>query len=175
MKRMTLTLLLLFLGLSAWAQKSIALLDRVEGHRVNFHYTYSLSQKGAAFKAVTDGDVVLEGNDYVLEGLGLKVISDGTTRWTLDEAAGEAVVEKVEKEDIFTNPALFIASYKNYMDKIRVNSQGSDSLDVTLTLDEETKARFVLKGIVFGELQGKSDFSIDEKSLSEKYLVTDLR
>lgn len=175
MKRMTLTLLLLLLGLSAWAQKSIALLDRVEGHRVNFHYTYSLSQKGAAFKAVTDGDVVLEGNDYVLEGLGLKVISDGTTRWTLDEAAGEAVVEKVEKEDLFTNPALFIASYKNYMDKIRVNSQGSDSLDVTLTLDEETKARFVLKGIVFGELQGKSDFSVDEKSLSEKYLVTDLR
>ena len=175
MKRIAITLLLVLLSLSAWAQKSIALLDKVEGHRVNFHYTYSLSQKGADFKSVTDGDVVLEGNDYLLEGLGLKVISDGTTRWTFDEAAGEAVVETVEKEDIFTNPALFIGSYKRYMDKIKVNGQGSDSLDVTLTLDDETKARFVLKGIVFGPLQGKSDFSVDEKSLGEKYLVTDLR
>ena len=175
MKRIAFTLLLVLLSLSAWAQKSIALLDKVEGHRVNFHYTYSLSQKGADFKAVTDGDVVLEGNDYVLEGLGLKVISDGTTRWSLDEAAAEAVVETVEKEDVFTNPALFIGSYKRYMDKIKVNSQGNDSLDVTLTLDDETRARFVLKDIVFGPLQGKSDFSVDEKSLSEKYLVTDLR
>ncbi len=175
MKKVALILLLSLLGLSAGAQKSIALLDKVDGHRVHFHYTYSLSQKGAEFKAVTDGDVLLEGNDYLLEGLGLKVISDGVTRWTLDEAAGEAVVEKVEKEDLFTNPALFIGSYKQYLDKIKVNSQGSDSLDVTLTLDEETKARFVLKGIVFGELQGKSDFSVDEKSLGEKYLVTDLR
>lgn len=175
MKRLTLSLLLILLAWTAWAQDSIALLDRVEGHRVNFHYTYSLSQKGADFKAVTDGDVVLEGNDYVLNGLGLKVISDGNTRWTLDEAAKEAVVEKVEKEDIFTNPALFIGSYKRYMDKIKVNRQGKDSLDVTLTLDDETKARFVLKGIVFSDLKGKSDFSMDEKSLSEKYLVTDLR
>ena len=167
--------MLSLLAFTAGAQRSIALLDKVEGQRVNFHYTYSLSQKGAAFKAVTDGDVVLEENDYVLEGLGLKVISDGVTRWTLDEDAKEAVVETVEKEDIFTNPALFIGSYKNYMDKIKVNSQGKDSLDVTLTLDNETKARFVLKGIVFGPLQGKSDFSVDEKSLSEKYLVTDLR
>jgi hypothetical protein len=175
MKKLTLILLLSLLGFSAGAQKSIALLDKVEGHRVNFHYTYSLSQKGEPFKAVTDGDVVLEGNDYLLEGLGLKVISDGTTRWTLDEAAGEAVVETVEKEDLFTNPALFIGSYKRYLDKIKVNSQGNDSLDVTLTLDEETKARFQLRDIVYGELQGKSDFSVDEKSLGEKFLVTDLR
>ena len=174
MKRIALSLLLVLLAFAARAQ-SIALLDKVDGHRVKFHYTYSLSQKGADFKAVTDGDVVLEGNDYVLEGLGLKVISDGTTRWTLDEAAKEAVVETVEKEDVFTNPALFIGSYKRYMEKIRVNRQGKDSLDVTLTLDDETKARFVLKGIVFSDLQGKSDFSVDEKSLSEKYLVTDLR
>ena len=47
-------------------------------------------------------------------------------------------------------------------------------LDVTLTLDEETKARFVLKDIVFGARKGKSDFSLSEKSLPD-YLITDLR
>ncbi|MBR4775692.1 MAG: hypothetical protein IK008_06310 [Bacteroidales bacterium] len=175
MKRVFFILSFILLTFSAGAQQSIALLDKVEGHRVTFHYTYNLSQNGDPFKPVTDGDVTLEGNNYVMEGLGLKVISDGTTRWTLDESAGEAVVENVEKEDIFTNPALFISSYRNYMDRIKVNSQGRDELDVTLTLDENTLARFVLKNISFRFLQGKSDFSVDEKSLGEKYLVTDLR
>ena len=106
--------------------------------------------------------------------MGMKVVSDGTTRWTLDPEAKEAVVEAVQKEDLFTNPALFIGSYRDYMDKLQVNAAGSDNLDITLTLDEQTRARFVLSGIVYGEEQGKSDFSLDEKSLSG-YLVTDLR
>ena len=61
------------------------------------------------------------------------------------------------------------------MDRIRVNAAGTDSLDVTLTLDESTKARFQLQHIVYGVLQGKSDFSLDEKSLSDEYVITDLR
>ena len=175
MKRIVSIILLLSLSLALRAQGGIPLLDRVQGQRVSFHYTYSLSQKGSDFAPVTDGDVVVEGNAYVLEGLGLKVVSDGTTRWSLDQDAMEALVETVEQEDLFTNPALFIASYRRYMDRIHVNSQGPDSLDVTLTLDDETRARFLLKGISFGPLQGKSDFSVDEKSLSKDYVITDLR
>lgn len=161
--------------LSAWAQDSIPLLDKVPGHRVRFHYTYSLSQKGSAFKAVTDGDVTLEGNAYILQGLGLEVTSNGVTRWSRDPQACELVIESVEKEDVFTNPALFIGSYKQYWDKMQVNASGAAYLDVTLTLDADTKARFLLTDIVFGEPQGKSDFSVDEKSLSSDYVVTDLR
>ena len=174
MKRVLSILFLMTLALGARAQGNIPLLDKVEGHRVRFHYTYSLSQKGSAFTPVTDGDVTVEGNAYILQGLGMEVISDGTTRWTLDRDAREALVEKVQKEDLFTNPALFIASYKNYLDRIQVNASGADSLDVTLTLDDETKARFVLKDIVFGARKGKSDFSVTEKSLPD-YLITDLR
>ena len=159
----------------AFAQGGIPLLDKVEGHRVLFHYTYSLSQKGEPFRSITDGDVTVEGNAYILEGLGLKVVSDGSTRWTMDPEACEMVIEAVEKEDLFTNPALFIGSYGQYLDKIKVNGEGKDSLDVTLTLDEETLARFVLKDIVFQEPQGKSDFSVEEKSLPEGYVITDLR
>jgi hypothetical protein len=156
------------------AQGNIPLLDKVEGHRVTFHYSYSLSQKGASFTPVTEGDVTVEGNAYILQGLGMEVVSDGTTRWTLDRDAKEALVEKVQKEDLFTNPALFIASYKDYLDRIKVNASTSNSLDVTLTLDDETKARFVLKDIVFGDKKGRSDFSLTEKSLPD-YLITDLR
>ena len=174
MKRLLSILFLSALALGAHAQKNIPLLDKVEGHRVTFHYTYSLSQKGEPFHPVRDGDVTVEGNAYKLQGLGMEVISDGTTRWTLDREAKEAVVEKVEKEDIFTNPALFIASYKQHMDSIKVNDSGSDYLDVTLTLEDENIMRFVLKNIVYGPEEGKSDFSVQEKSLPD-YLITDLR
>lgn len=175
MKRFAATLMALSLALAAFGQGSIPILDRVPGHRVQFHYTYSLSQNGKPMTEVTDGDVVVEDNAFLLSGLGLEVRSDGTTRWSIDREAEEVLIEKVEKEDLFTNPALFISSYKNYMDKLRVNASSPNSLDVTLQLDEGTSARFVLKEIIFGDRQGKSDFPLDEKSLPKSYVVTDLR
>ena len=175
MKRFVSIILFALLALGVRAQGNIPLLDRASGQRVQFHYTYSLSQNGSAFQDITDGDVTVEGNAYTLEGLGLRVVSNGEVRWSMDSGAGELLIEHVEQEDLFTNPALFISSYRNYMDKIKVNGQGRDSLDVTLTLDQNTQARFVLRGIVFQEPQGKSDFSVDEKSLSADYVITDLR
>ena len=175
MKRIIIGLSAILLSLSAFAQGSIPLLDRVPGHRVQFHYTYSLSQGGKPMTKVTDGDVTVEDNAYLLSGLGLEVRSDGVTRWSMDRAAEEVLVEKVEKDDLFTNPALFIGSYKSYMDKIRVNASSSNSLDVTLVLDEDTSARFVLKDVVFSDKKGKSDFTLDVKSLPDSFIVTDLR
>lgn len=165
----------LSLTLAAFAQGSIPILDRVPGHRVQFHYTYSLSQGGKPMTQVTDGDVTVEDNAFLLSGLGLEVRSDGTTRWSIDREAEEVLIEKVEKEDLFTNPALFISSYKGYMDKLKVNASSQNSLDVTLLLDDDTAARFVLRDIVFLDKQGKSDFPLDEKSLPKSYVVTDLR
>ena len=172
MKRIVTGLAALFLTLGAFAQGGIPILDRVPGHRVLFHYTYSLSQGGRPMTQVTDGDVVVEDNAYLLSGLGLEVRSDGTTRWSMDRAAEEVLIETVEKEDLFTNPALFINSYKGYMDKIRVNGSSSNSLDVTLVLDEDTSARFVLKNIVFEDKQGKSDFTLNVKSLPDSYVAS---
>ena len=175
MKRIVTGLAAILLSLSAFAQGSIPILDKVPDHRVKFHYTYSLSQGGKPMTQITDGDVTVEDNAYLLSGLGLEVRSDGTTRWSMDRAAEEVLIEKVEKEDLFTNPALFISSYKSYMDKIKVNASSSNSLDVTLVLDDETSARFVLKGIVFGDKQGKSDFTLDVNSLPDSFIITDLR
>ena len=175
MRKLLASLMALSLTLGAFAQGSIPILDRVPGHRVQFHYTYSLSQGGKPMTQVTDGDVTVEDNAYLLSGLGLEMRSDGTTRWSVDREAEEVLIEKVEKEDILTNPALFISSYKGYMDRIKVNASSPNSLDVTLILDDDTAARFVLRNIVFLDKQGKSDFPLDEKSLPKSYVVTDLR
>ena len=164
--------LLLAVGLNA---QGLEMLDKVKDCRAAFHYTYKLSRGGAEFTAVTDGDVVVEDNAYVLEGLGLKVTSDGTTRLSVDSAAREAVVETVEKEDVFTNPALFIGSWRKYASRLKVNSSCKDSMDVTLTLDDDTKARFILTNIKFSEKQGMCDFCTDVSALPADYLITDLR
>ena len=175
MRRLLASLMALSLTLGAFAQGSIPILDRVPGHRVQFHYTYSLSQGGKPMTQVTDGDVTVEDNAFLLSGLGLEVRSDGTTRWSIDREAEEVLIEKVEKEDLFTNPALFISSYKGYMDKLKVNASSQNSLDVTLLLDDDTAARFVLRDIVFLDKQGKSDFTLNVKSLPDSYVITDLR
>ena len=175
MKRIVIGLAAFLLSLSAFAQGSIPILDRVPGHRVQFHYTYSLAKDGKPMTQVTDGEVTVEDNAFLLSGLGLEVRSDGTTRWSIDREAEEVLIETVEKEDLFTNPALFINSYNGYMDKIKVNASSQNSLDVTLVLDENTSARFVLKNIVFLDKQGKSDFPLDVKSLPDTYVITDLR
>jgi len=177
MKRGIITLLsLCAVSLCAFAQGGrIPLLEKAHGQRVQFQYAYSLSKGGAAFEPVTSGRVTVEGNAYTLEGLGLKVVSDGTTRWTTDPDAQEVVIESVQPSDIYTNPAYFISSYTQYLDSIHVNASGPNFLDVTLSLDKENKARFVLKEVEFLPSQGKSDFTFDGKSLPSGYLVTDLR
>ena len=164
--------LCLAVGLKA---QGLEMLDKVKDCRAVFHYTYMLSKGGADFTSVTDGDDTVEDNAYVLEGLGLTVTSDGITRLSVDPDAKEAVVETVEKEDVFTNPAHFIGSWRKYASRLKVNSYSKDSMDVTLTLDDDTLARFILTGIKFTEKQGLCDFCTDLSSLPSDYLITDLR
>ena len=155
--------------------QAIPQLDKAQGKRVSFHYEYSLSKDGGEFSKVTVGDVVVEENAYKLDGLGLNVISDGETRWTVDRDAQEVVVEAVDKESITVNPALLIASYKAYRKDLKVMGGSENSLDVIYNLDSENRARFVLTDIIYREPQGKSDITFDVTSLPKSYIVTDLR
>ncbi|MBO4341060.1 MAG: hypothetical protein J5835_06500 [Bacteroidales bacterium] len=173
MRRAVLTILSAVFSFGLFGQ-GLGLLDKAGENRTSFVYTYSLSRGGEPFREVTSGKVTVEDNAYYMEGLGLEVTSDGITRLSVDRQACEAVLEKVEKEDMFTNPALFISSWKNYRDRLKVNGSGKDFLDVTLILDDDTLARFVLTGIVFSKKQGLDDFRVTAPSGSD-WLVTDLR
>ena len=169
-------LLSLFACVSSFAQGvSIPQLDRAAGKRVSFTYEYSLSKDGAGFSKVTEGEVLVEDNAYRLDGLGLTIVCNGETRWTYDPSAGEIVIESAENDNILTNPALLINSYRGYGKALHVKSGSQDSLDVVYDVDDEVKARFVLAGIVYSEPQGKSDFTFDVKSLPKDSVITDLR
>ena len=174
--KVLLSAVLFLMGFVAFAQESIPLLDKALGHRVSFDYSYRLSLKGADMYEVTSGKMVVEDNCFNLTGLGLSMLSDGKTRWTVDNEAKEVLIEEVDEDDVITNPALIISSYKGFGNNLKVNSSSSDSIDLTLRLDEKSSARFVLKHIVFSDPSGeKKDFTLDVKSLGSDYVVTDLR
>ena len=169
-------LLSLFTCVSSFAQGvSIPQLDRAAGKRVGFTYEYSLSKDGAGFSKVTEGEVLVEDNAYRLDGLGLTIVCNGETRWTYDPSVGEVVIESAENDNILTNPALLISSYRHYGNALHVKSGAKDSLDVVYDVDDDVRARFVLTGIAYSEPQGKSDFTFDVKSLPKDSVITDLR
>ncbi len=175
MKRFFTLVYLFAICLPLFAQVSIPQMDKAKGKRVVFDYDYSLSQNGGEFSNVTSGKATVEGDSYNIEGLGLQIISDGTTRWTLDSEAMEVVVENADEGNLLTNPALLITNYRRLGKSIQVKESKDDYLDVIYTVDENVKARFVIRQIQYFEPKGKSDFSYDLKSLSKDYLITDLR
>ena len=175
MKKIAAFVALLFCAVSLSAQGSIPLLDKVAGHRAVFDYRYLLSEDGKAFHEVTSGKVTVEDNAFRVTGLNLEIVSDGTTRWSMDPEAKEILIEKVEKDNIFTNPAILISSYKDHLDMIKVKSSGSDSLDAVVTFDDRVKGEFILKNVKFLPKGDKKDFTVDVKSLGSAYVVTDLR
>lgn len=166
---------MVFVCALSYAQTSIPQLDRAAGKRVTFNYEYSLSKDGAGFSKVTEGKVLVEDNAYRLDGLGLTIVCNGETRWTHDASAAEVVIENAEQDNILTNPALLISSYRGYGNALHVKGGSRDSLDVVYDVDDNVKARFVLTSIVYSEPQGKSDFTFDVKSLPDDSVITDLR
>ena len=175
MKRFLTAFILVLGAASLHAQGSIPLLDKVAGHRAEFEYRYLLSEGGKAFREVTSGHVTVEDNAFRITGLNLVVVSDGRTRWMMDPVAEEVLIEKVETDNLFTNPALLISSYRSHLDMIKVKSSGPDSLDAVVTFDEDVLGEFIIKGVKFLPRGDKKDFTVDVKSLGENYLITDLR
>lgn len=155
----------------------IPLLDKAPQYRVTFDYTLTyLKAGGSPAREVTGGSVIVEDRAFFATGMDLELISDGESRWTVDRAAGEVVVEKADAGSVITNPALLFATYRDYLDRITVNSSGEDFLDVTVKVDEDVSERFVLKDIRFLPKEGKrSGFTLDVKSLPDDFVVTDLR
>lgn len=175
MKRIILALSLLLCAVGLRAQGNIPLLDKAAGHRVVFDYRYLLSEAGKPFKEVTAGKVTVEDNAFRISGLGLEIISDGKTRWSMDPSSCEVLIETVEKDYIFTNPAILMSSYREHLDQIKVKSSGADSLDAIVVFDERMSGEFILKNVKFLPKGDKKDFTLDVKSLGSSYVVTDLR
>lgn len=168
------TTALLLAAFTASAQ-SIPLLDKAVGHRVTFDYSYGYTSGGKTYDNVASGKMTVQGSAYLLKGDGLEVYSDGKVRWTLDRSGKEAIVESVDAEDVMTNPAAIVAGYKSFDKSLKVNSSGTDSLDISLTMENGQVSRFRLTGIRYAPEGALSDFQFARSSLGSDWVVTDLR
>ena len=175
MKRIQVLLGVLLLSALCAAAQNIPLLDKVPGHRVTFDYVYGYTSEGKTYDNVASGQMTVQGNAYILKADGLEVISDGKVRWSLDRSAKEALIDAVDGDDIVSNPAAIVASYKEFGKALKVNASGADSLDVSLTMEDGTVGRFKLTRIQFHPEGAAADFTVSRGVLGKDWVVTDLR
>jgi hypothetical protein len=109
MKRLT-ALLFLLTALNAAGQNIVTDFAKtlVDGC-ATFGYSYSMTGN---VPLSGSGTIRLQGDAFSMEGDGLEVWCDGTTRWTVDTVAEECYIEGVEPGglDYEANPALLVGA-----------------------------------------------------------------
>lgn len=98
-------------ALSASAADDLRVLaTKIASSRVSFSYVYETARDGFVMKG--GGNAVVQGDAFRMEGNGLEIVSDGTTRWTADAEARELFIEPVDRSavDFVSNPARLLAN-----------------------------------------------------------------
>lgn len=82
-------------------------------------FTYQMENPGANINEVTNGKVMVSGDNYRLEIAGQLVISDGETIWTVIEDAEEVQVNEVSEDDENFSPTKLLTDYsEDYKSKL---------------------------------------------------------
>lgn len=156
-------LLFLFLStiftLTTYAQdaKAKALLDEVSTKAKNYKnisidFKYVLENTEENIKQETRGDVIMEGEKYRLNILGITRIFDGQKLYSISPEDEEVTVSKVSNEDQNTiTPSKMLSFYEDgftYKMDIEQNVQGRKIQFVKLTpIDSSSEIKYVLLGI----------------------------
>lgn len=136
MKRLLLTLSLAGVCVAALAQDHLSSLTAgLRNSCTEFDYTFKMA---GDFPLTGSGAVTIQGDAFLMVGNGLEVVSDGTTRWTVDRAAAECYIESVDDSsvDIVSNPALVLGSLDRLFSRgafAPSNYAGRKTSAVTLT------------------------------------------
>jgi len=156
-------LLFLFLStiftLTTYAQdaKAKALLNEVSTKAKNYKnisidFKYVLENTEENIKQETRGDVIMEGEKYRLNILGITRIFDGQNLYSISPEDEEVTVSKVSNEDQNTiTPSKMLSFYEDgftYKMDIEQNVQGRKIQFVKLTpIDSSSEIKYVLLGI----------------------------
>ncbi|WP_304144543.1 outer membrane lipoprotein carrier protein LolA [Mesoflavibacter zeaxanthinifaciens] len=156
-------LLFLFLStiftLTTYAQdaKAKALLDEVSTKaksykNISIDFKYVLENTEENIKQETRGDVIMEGEKYRLNILGITRIFDGQNLYSISPEDEEVTVSKVSNEDQNTiTPSKMLSFYEDgftYKMDIEQNVQGRKIQFVKLTpIDSSSEIKYVLLGI----------------------------
>jgi len=154
-------LLFLFLStiftLTTYAQDAKALLDEVSTkaksyENISIDFKYVLENTEENIKQETRGDVIMEGEKYRLNILGITRIFDGQNLYSISPEDEEVTISKASSEDQNTiTPSKMLSFYKDgftYKMDIEQNVQGRKIQFVKLTpIDSSSEIKYVLLGI----------------------------
>lgn len=95
-------------------------IDKVSSSLVTFDYSFTMQTTKSKTKMTGSGIVKVQGNAFFMEGNGMEVWCDGSTRWTIDRFAEEALVESVSEsyDSYATNPALMITAVDDAFNEV---------------------------------------------------------
>ena len=149
--------LLSFTTFAQEAQKAKTLLNEVNAkvvayNNISIDFKYVLKNTGENINQETRGDVVIQGEKYLLNILGVTRIYDGKTLYTISPEDEEVTISKNNTEDENTiTPSKMLSFYKdgyNYAMDIVQNISGRKIQYVKLTpMDSNSEIKQVLLGI----------------------------
>lgn len=154
----TITLLLLTLAINSFSQnKGKALLNEVSQkvksyQNISIDFKYVLENTAEKIKQETRGDVVLQGDKYKLNILGITRLFDGKTLYSINPEDEEVTISShsEDSEDDIT-PSKMLSFYENgytYAMDIEQNVQGRKIQYVKLTpIDSNSEINYILLGI----------------------------
>ncbi len=148
--------------------------NRVDSSEITFSYTYRALNGNVSMTG--QGNVVLQGDAFILDVNGMEIYCDGTTRWTLDRKAEELVIESGDSyfEDLSANPAILLRRLTAFFE---VSSQscteysGEKAIKVDLTPKSYPQFRSVTLYFRYG--QPDSDILIGASITAADGTVTD--
>ncbi len=143
-------------GLSQDAAKAKALLNevstKVKGYQnISIDFKYVLKNTSENINQETRGSVVIEGEKYVLNILGVTRIFDGKKLYTISPEDEEVTISKDNTDENTITPSKMLSFYKegyNYAMDITQNVDGRKIQYVKLTpIDSNSEIKQVLLGI----------------------------
>ncbi|SEQ96974.1 Outer membrane lipoprotein carrier protein LolA [Hyunsoonleella jejuensis] len=158
MKRLITIICVVFIGLSGFSQnKGKTLLNEVSEKVKNYDnifidFKYILENTAENIKQETRGDVVLEGEKYKLNILGITRLYDGKTLYTISPEDEEVTIStQAEDEADAITPSKMLSFYEDgytYAMDIVQNIQGRKIQYVKLTpIDSNSEIEYILLGV----------------------------
>lgn len=116
---------------------------------VTFSYGYSVN---TGVRMTGNGDVAIQGQAFRMAVNGMEIYCDGKTRWTVDRAAEEVIVETSDGYalDIASNPALLVSAASEYFDTVSESPSSFGSMPcVKLVLKPSVPGTGLLQVILY--------------------------
>ena len=144
-------------------------------NRISFSYRIS----EGTFRG--EGKIVLQGNCFRMEANGLEVVSDGKSVWTLDRKSKEAVIENVvktawDKVDAHNIELVPVddSSFKTLSLKL---SDGTHPkvVEAVIYLPDDTRIKVAVSNMQYLPKVGVRNFAVMTDTLSQDFVITDLR